>query len=177
LSAPNFNPDAAISQAISKKADGLLLAPHVDRINKAIDVARANKGRLALFGSPTLYTYQTLQSGQADVNGLVLAVSWHPAAISSNPFPNNATKLWGGSVTWRTAMAYDATQVIVTGLKQSNTRDGLQKVLHSEGFSTQGATGKIEFLPWGDRHGLPILVKVQRGNQSGTGYDFVPLSK
>lgn len=176
FSVPGFNPSAVISQAINAGADSLLLAPHVDRINKAVEVAQANRGRLALLGSPTLYTSQTLQSGQANVNGLVLAVPWHPAAIPGNPFPNNATKLWGGAVNWRTAMAYDATQVIVKGLKQSNTRDGLQKVLSSRSFSANGATGTIQFLPSGDRNGKAFLVQVQPGNKSGTGYDFVPLN-
>ena len=66
------------------------------------------------------------------------------------PFVNNATKIWGGPVNWRTAMAYDATQAIATGLKQSNTRDGLLHVLHSPSFSAFGATGTIQFLPSGD---------------------------
>ncbi len=175
FSAPNFNPDEAISNAISSGADGLLLTPHVDRIEQAMEIARANKGRLTLFGSPTLYTFTTLKSGQKDVNGLVLAVPWHPEAIPGNPFPKNAAKLWGGSVNWRTATAYDATQAIITGLRQSNTREGLQKVLSRPDFSAYGATGTIQFLPSGDRNGAAILVKVQPGKQSDTGYDFVPL--
>ncbi len=176
LFAPDFNPNAAISQAIAGGADGLLLAPHVDRIDRAIEVARANQGRLALFSSPTLYTFKTLQSGQADINGMVLSVPWHPAVIPGNPFPSNAAKLWGGAVNWRTATAYDATQAIITSLKQGNTgRDGLQKGLSSPGFSANGATGTIQFLPSGERNGAAILVKVQPGTQSGTGYDFVPL--
>lgn len=176
LIAPYFNPNAVISQVISTGADGLLLAPHVDRIDRALEVARANQGRLALFGSPTLYTFKTLQSGQADVNGMVLAVPWHPAAIPGNPFPSNATKLWGGSVNWRSATAYDATQAIITGLKLGNTRrDRLQKALSSPGFSAFGATGPIQFLPSGDRNGTGLLVKVQPSGQSGTGYDFLLL--
>jgi branched-chain amino acid transport system substrate-binding protein len=147
-------------------------------------MARANQGRLALFGSLTLYTFKTLQSGQADINGMVLVVPWHPAAIPGNPFPSNAAKLWGGAVNWRSATAYDATQAIITGLKSGNTsRDGLQKALSSPGFSANGATGTIKFLPSGDslrdsfasRNGAAILVKVQPSSQSGTGYDFLPL--
>lgn len=176
FSAPDFNASAVISQAINAGADGLLLAPHVDKINKAIKVAQANQGQLALFGSPTLHTAETLESGKADVNGLVLAVPWHPAEFPDNPFPKNATKLWGGAVNWRTAMAYDATQAVISGLKQSNkTREGLQKVLSSTWFSVKGATGTVEFLPSGDRVGQGILVKVEPSPQSGTGYDFVPL--
>jgi len=172
FSVPGFTPSTAISQAIKAGADGLLLAPHVDRIDKAIEVAQANKRQLALFGSPTLYTLQTLQSGQANVSGLVLAVPWHPAAIPGNPFVNNATKLWGGAVSWRTAMAYDATQAIAAGLKQSITRDGLQKVLHSPSFSAFGAMGTIQFLLSGERTGTAVLIKVQPNPQAPTHYSF-----
>jgi branched-chain amino acid transport system substrate-binding protein len=176
LFAPDFNPSAAISQIISSGADSLVLAPHVDRINKALELAAANNGKLTLFASPTLYTFQTLQVGKADVNGLVLPVPWHPQAIPGNPFVPNAVKLWGGNVNWRTATAYDATIAIAKGLKKGSSRDDLQQALHSSNFSVNGATGKIEFLPSGDRTGTAILVKVQPSSKSATGYDFVPLS-
>ncbi|QSJ17092.1 amino acid ABC transporter substrate-binding protein [Nostoc sp. UHCC 0702] len=176
FSASNFNPNAVISQFISSGADSLVLAPHVDRINKALELAAANQGKLTVFGSPTLYTFQTLQVGKADVNGMVLSVTWHPNAIPGNDFPQNAVNLWGGSVNWRTATAYDATMAIAKGLQQSKNRDELQQVLHSPSFSVYGATGKIEFLPSGDRNGKAILVKVQPSNKSSTGYDFVPLN-
>lgn len=176
LSRHDLDPKAVVSQAINQGANSLLLAPHVDRIEKALEVAEANKGRLALFGSPTLYTFETLQWGQADVNGLVLAASWSPAATPSNPFLKNAIKLWGGVVSWRTAMAYDATQAIITGLNQSSTRDALKNVLHDKNFFIYGATGKIQFLPNGDRkNAQAFLVKIQRSNKSPTGYDFVPI--
>ena len=176
FSAANFNPRAVISHAISDGAYGLLLSPTVDNINPALDVIRANKAKLTLLGSQSLYTFKTLQVGQAGSNGMVLIVSWHPTAIPGNPFPDRAAKLWGGPVNWRTAMAYDATKVIITGLRQSNTRDELQKLLSSPGFSVKGATGKIEFLPSGDRNGEANLIIIEPGSASGTGYDFVPLS-
>ncbi len=174
LSAPNFDANAVISQAISQGADSLLLLPSVDRITQALDVGQANQRRLALLGSSTLYTIQTLQQGQATVNGMVLAVAWHPRAIPGNPFAENAVKRWGGEVNWRSATAYDATQAIINGLKQSNTRDGLQKALSSPGFSTNGATGPVQFSA-GDRNGAAILVQIKPGQVSNTGFDFVPL--
>lgn len=175
FSASNFNPSAIISQAVSNGADGLLLVSPVTKIDRALEVAQTNQGRLALLSSSTLYTFQTLKQGQADVNGMVLAVGWHPNAIAGNPFPSSAKKLWGGDVSWRTAIAYDATQAIITGLRQSNTRQGLQKALSNSNFSAKGATGTIQFLPSGDRNGAAILVKIQPGASSGTGYDFVPV--
>lgn len=173
LSASNFNPPAIMSQAISQGADGLLLLPSVDRLNQALDVAQANQRRLFLLGSSVLYTIQTLQQGQAAVNGMVLAVAWQPQAIPGNPFAENALKLWGGEVNWRSATAYDAAEAVIAGLKQSSTREGLQRALSSSGFSANGATGAVKFLPSGDRNGAAILVKIQPGQSSHTGFDFI----
>ena len=174
FSAANFNAGAIISEAVSQGANGLLLLPSVDRLNQAVDVAQANQRRLALLGSSTLYTIQTLQQGQASVNNMVLAVAWHPRAIPGNPFAANAVKLWGGDVNWRSATTYDAVEAIITGLKQGTTREGLQKALSSSGFSANGATGAVQFLPSGDRNGAAILVQVQPG-KTPPGFSFVPL--
>lgn len=174
LSAPDFNAKQVIADAISSGANGLVLAPHVDRINKALEIAAANQGRLKLFASPTLYTSQTLQQGQADINGLQLAVPWHPAANLGNDFGKNALSLWGSPVTWRSATTYDATIAVISGLQANKTREGLQQVLRNPNFSTTGATGKIQFLPSGDRYTQNdvILVQVQPNKSSATGYEF-----
>ncbi|MBG1266806.1 caspase, EACC1-associated type [Nostoc sp. WHI] len=165
--------NAIISQAINNRADALFLAPHIDRIDKAIKIAKANQGQLAIFSSPALYTIETLQKGEANVNGMVLSASWHPQQFPGSPFAQNSQQLWGGRVTWRTAMAYDATRAIIAGLQQSDTRDGLQNVLRNPNFYTDGATGKIQFESSGDRKGDFILIKVQPSTQNATGYDFV----
>ncbi len=176
LADSNLNPTEVISNAIAAGADGLLLSPYVDRIDRYVNVANANKGQLPLFGSPTLYTDQTLQSWK-NANSLVIPVPWYPGAFPDRTFPNDAIKLWGGLVNWRTAMAYDATESIIFGLNRSQTREGLQKVLLSRDFSVNGATGKIQFYQWGDRKdGKAFLVEVKRNDKSGTGHDFVPLN-
>ncbi|MBW4574518.1 MAG: ABC transporter substrate-binding protein [Aphanothece sp. CMT-3BRIN-NPC111] len=172
FSAPTFNPNQAVADAVSSGADSLLLAPHVDRLEKAMEVARANRGRLALFSTPTLYTIKTLQSGQEDVNGLVLPVPWHPKSGSAQAFATQARQLWGGEINWRTATAYDATRAAIAGLQKSQTREGLQAVLRSQGFSAIGANGDVKFLPTGDRLGKAILIQVQ---PSASGYEFVPI--
>jgi branched-chain amino acid transport system substrate-binding protein len=173
LSATTFNASAMMSQAISQGADGLLLLPSIERLNQAIDVAQVNQRRLALLGSSTLYTIQTLQQGQAAVNGMVLSVAWHPQAIPGNPFAGKAVKLWGGEVNWRSATAYDAAQAIITGLRQTSTREGLQQALSSPAFSANGATGTVQFSS-GDRNSAAILVQIQPG-ESPSGFSFVPL--
>jgi branched-chain amino acid transport system substrate-binding protein len=173
LGAQDFNPSNFMSRAISDGVEGLLLIPRVDKFNSVIDLIKENKGKLPLFASSQMYTRKTLQLGQADTKTMVLSVPWHPNAIADNSFANKANKLWGGQVNARTAMAYDSLKVIVAGFKDGNfTRDGLQKALAKPDFSATGATGKIQFLPSGDRKGGVFLVKVESGNISGTGYDF-----
>jgi branched-chain amino acid transport system substrate-binding protein len=94
---PTFNANAVIAEAIQNQADGLMLSPHIDRISKAIELAKANNGKLPLFGSPTLYTYQTLQEGQANVNALVLSCyaskfnKWHYLCFNCAPLNNKTT--------------------------------------------------------------------------------------
>ena len=173
FSVPSFNPESAIADAVSKGAQGLMLAPHIDRIDRAIFLARTNQGKLPLYGSTTMYTFQTLKDGQKSVDGLVLPVPWHPETNPGNTFPKNATQLWGGVVNWRTATSFDATQAVIAGLQKSPTREGLQQALKNASFSTPGASEDVKFLPTGDRAGRPILVQVKLGGSSG--YNFVPL--
>ena len=173
FSAPSFNPSNIPSQAISDGADALLLAPAVNKIDQAIDVAKANKGRLPLISSHTMYTFQTLQQGQVNTNGMVLPVTWHPTAFPQSPFIAKAKKFWGGAGSWRTAMSYDATMAVSNGLKSGTTRQDLQRALSNSGFLFDGATGVVRFLPSGDRQGSGILVRIQPGRISGTNYDFV----
>jgi branched-chain amino acid transport system substrate-binding protein len=178
FSAPDFLADNVISKAISDGADALLIAPSVKQINKAIEVAKSNEDRLALFGSHGMVTYSTLKEGKASVNGMVAVVAWNPDSQESNAsFIAEANNLWGGSVNWRTAMAYDATKTILAGLNTGYTRDRLQQVLASPQFTTEGSTKEINFLPSGDRNMQGTMVRVQPGNLSGTGFDFVSFQK
>ncbi|MBD2039446.1 ABC transporter substrate-binding protein [Microcoleus sp. FACHB-672] len=173
--APGFNAEVAISRAKNHGADAMLLSPHVDRLSNALDIAKANRGQLALFSSPTLHTAKTLE-GQADVNNLVIPVFSHPAAMSANhPFIAGAKNLWGSleTLTWRTPSAYDATQAVVAAVKQSDgSRQQLQRVLSSPGFSVPGAFDEVQFHQWGDRvGGNPVLVQVQPNRSAGK-YEF-----
>ena len=87
-----------------------------------------------------------------------------------------AKKLWGGGVNWRTVLTYDATIALSEALKINPTRSGVQQTLLSPEFQAQGASNQIKFLPTGDRLAAVELVKVAAGNNSGFGYDFVPIS-
>lgn len=172
----NFNPDVVPSEAIAQGAETLLVIPSVNNINQALEIARANRNRLPLLGNHSMYTYETLNVGQKDVNGLVLPVAWHPAATAGTDFNQSARELWGMEGSWRTAMAYDAAQAMFAGLSIAENRQQLRKVLANPGFYAEGGTGKIAFLPSGDRRMEATIVKIESGSASGTGYDFVPIS-
>lgn len=169
FAAPTFDPNQAVRSALQSGVEGLLLAPHVDRLDRALAVAQSANGRLMLIGSSTLYTFKTLQVGRQAVDGLVLSIP----AYASPAFLENAYQLWGAEVkTWRTAAAYDATRAIIAGLQHSATRSGLQQALIAPSFSTMGAGRTIHFLPSGDRTSPPALVKVK---SKGSKYEFALL--
>ena len=173
---PNFSAEEMPSQIISSGADAILLAPSLRKVDEAIAVAEANQQTLPLLGSHTLNSYSLLEEGQNAVRGMTLAVAWNSQSKPQNKFNREAQKLWGGPVSWRTAMTYDAAKTIFAGMKVRDTREGLQQTLNSSNFVAEGATSNVSFLPSGDRNLQGTLVQVQPGNQSGTGFDFVPLS-
>ena len=176
FSQPDFNPTNISALAVASGADALLLNPSIYNVNQAINVIQANKQRLPLLGNQTMYIFETLQQGAADANNMVLSVAWHPVNNSDNAFTKKAKKFWGGSVGWRTAMAYDATKALVKGLESGSTRQQIQQALTNADFAFSGATGTVKFLPSGDRNLRGDLVKVAGGKKSGVGYDFVPVT-
>ncbi|MCC5652519.1 ABC transporter substrate-binding protein [Nostoc sp. XA013] len=182
LSDTNFDYRAFVKKAIeAENASGFLLIPSIDNIPFATKVAQEVGNRKLLFASEIMYSPKTLDNGK-DLEGMVLPVYWHRDANKDNPFAKtfakDASKLWKGDVNQRTAGAYDAMQVIIAGLKQDNTREGLQKVLSNPNFSTSGVTGTIKFSPSGERQGEALLVKIERCEGcSNTGYHFTLLNK
>jgi branched-chain amino acid transport system substrate-binding protein len=172
----NFNPDEIPAKAIADASEALLLIPSVDKINQALDVARANQNRLTILGNDVMYTYETLKVGQSDIKGIVIPTAWHPNATADPTYNQNAVKLWGMPGNWRTATAYDATKALIAGLSTAKTRQELQQALSNPGFAEQGALGTINFKLSGDRQSNVTLIKVQPGKSSGTGYDFVSVN-
>ena len=174
----DFNPDEIAPKITSDGAEALLLIPSVNKINQALEVAKATQNRLTLLGNDSMYTYETLNVGRKDINGLVIPAAWHPDIVANPSYNQNALELWGMEGSWRTATAYDATKAISTGLSSATTRQELQQTLTNSGFATQGASGKVAFQSSGDRRAKrAFLIKAQPGKSSGTGYDFAPLDR
>ncbi len=177
FSKANFNPLKDWQQAKNQGAEVLMLAVTSNTIDQALQIIQVNDQRLSLLAGDDGYDPKILQNGGSDAVGMVLAIPWHILAHVNEPFARASRKLWGGDVNWRTALAYDATLAFVTGLKQTPnpTRQGLQEVLSNPGFSFQGASGSIRFLPSGDRNQAAQLVTIKPNNRSGFGYYFEPI--
>jgi branched-chain amino acid transport system substrate-binding protein len=175
LAAPDFNGEIAVNNLISSGAEAVLLAPHIDKLNRAIDLARANQWKMILLGTFSLNTSKITQSGQGDLNGVVLPAPFHPQQESAQNFTNQASKLWGEDtmLTWRTATSYDAATAIATSLKQYPTRDGLQSALRTASVAVMGANSQVQFLPSGDRIIKSTLVKVKATPQKGYYFELL----
>jgi branched-chain amino acid transport system substrate-binding protein len=174
FSDPQFNTEAKVNEIINQGIDTLILAPHVDRIETALEMAKVNQGRLKLFGSSTLLTGLTLTEGQA-VNGLVLVVPWYKD--QSDAFSQELARKWGMTRNWRTVLSYDATVAIAEALSINPSRNGISQVLHRQDFKLQGVTGSIQFLPSGDRIPSPTTGDFVQVQPKGDGnFQFVPIS-
>lgn len=163
-------------------ADAIVLLPDSATFDAAIAVAQVNQGQLPILAGDAFYRIEALQKGGAALTGSVITVPWHPLK-STPPFAQVSSGLWGGDVNWRTALSYDAFQALRSARTVANVspnagaqgRTALGQSLAAQGFSASGSTGAISFLPSGDRNAAVLLVQVEPGSRSGTGFDFVPL--
>ncbi|NET45610.1 bifunctional serine/threonine-protein kinase/ABC transporter substrate-binding protein [Okeania sp. SIO2B3] len=183
LSRTSFNASAAIDRADKQKATAIVLLPDISTLAKAIEVIKANwQLNLPIITGENLYSNYTLKFGAQEAEkNVVVATPWHSLNSPDPDFPLQAKNIWGGTVSWRTAFAYDAARALITALgtlpeRKELNRIALQQILASENFSSEGATGEITFLPSGDRlESRIIFTKVVKSSCSPLGYTFLPL--
>lgn len=179
LSDPNFDAEQTVEQSIANGAEVLVLLPNSGELNDTLQVVQANNQRLPLLSGDDVYTPETLKTGAVNAEGMVVAVPWHILAADPT-FRETSRALWRADVNWRTAMSYDATLALITGLQQNPSREGLAEILRSPSVVAQGATGPIQFDSLGDRDSKIQLVEIENTgatSRSGFGYDFVPVVK
>ena len=175
FAAPDFNAEDSVTNLISSGTEAVLLAPHIDKLNRAIELARANNWKMALLGTFSLNTSKITQSGQGDLNGVVLPVPFHYQQDSATDFTSKALATWGTDavLTWRTATSYDASKAIAQGLKMSNTRSDLKNTLHNSNLNVAGANTQVQFLPSGDRTIDIALVEVKANPKQGYYFELL----
>ncbi len=181
LSNPEFNADEAINQAQNQGAKVLVLLPDGRTnefvFNNTLNLVEANQCRYPMVGGDSVYSkdFLTLKA----TNCLVIAIPWHEWSSLNLQFPKMARKLGAKDVTWRTALTYDATRVLITALEKNPTpsRYLVHKALKESTFQTRGATGEITFHPDGNRkETIRELVKVVKVNCPNYNYVFSPLT-
>ncbi len=152
----SITPRQAIDQAARKGAKVLALFPNTQRgtLNQTLNLINANECTYPMIGGDTVYNPEILQGvSKKAATCLVVAVPWHSKDSSNTEFPQEAEKLWAGTVSWRTALAYDATRTLIEAIKQSKINGKtLQQVLAAPNFKATGATGVIQFQANGDRN-------------------------
>jgi len=179
LSDLNFDAQQTVQESTQQGAKVLVLLLDREEIDDAIEIIKQKRGNQIILGGDAFYGTKLLEVAQEEENvkDMMIAVPWHISNSQSN-FAETSRKLWWADVSWRTALSYDATQALIAALKQNPTRQGVAETLRSESFSVDGATGKVQFLPSGDRKNqltnpLSQLVTIEPGSRSGYGYDFV----
>ncbi|MEH2209080.1 ABC transporter substrate-binding protein [Nostoc sp.] len=175
LSKADFSAAKSVEQATKQGAEVLMLAANTETLDKALQVIQINQKKLTLLAGDDVYTAKTLEIGREQAVGMVVAVPWHIDSDPKSDFPQKSRQLWGGDVSWRSALSYDATVAIIATLGRNPTRAGVQQALVSSDFSATGASGTIRFLASGDRNAPVQLVKIVPGSRSRTGYDFEPV--
>jgi len=165
--------DQCMQHAHEQSTKFLMLALSTEdaTTEKGLFAIELNGGKIPLLGGDALYNEDNLSSNFGNrASGMVVAIPTHVDLTDPWFQKESVEKLWGTkSLGWRTVTAYDAAQVIVEGLKKQGnnpTRQGLYDVLNDPKFSTQGATGTVQFDQSHDRkvnpqdHKLSALVNV-----------------
>jgi ABC-type branched-subunit amino acid transport system substrate-binding protein len=152
---------------VTKEAETVILFPDTENIDLALKIAEANQLGLQLFGGHSLYTEKTLKDGGKNVEGLIIETPWFRDDPKAKDFANQAKKLWGADINWRTATSFDATQAFIKAIdSSSNTRETILKRLgkvnipadQTSGYPLEFEEGERKFTPGACQH---LLVKVE----------------
>nr|WP_290227170.1 bifunctional serine/threonine-protein kinase/ABC transporter substrate-binding protein [Trichocoleus desertorum] len=177
LAGPDFNAYETVEQAIKKKAEVIMLAAPSQVSDRALQVVQMNRRRLPVLAGDSIYTKKTLQVGGEAAVGMVVAVPSNVLGNTRLPFQQQAQKLWGHEIDWRTALAYDSTQTLVAGIQRDPSRRGVRQTLETPNFAATGALGAVSFSPTGDREGVVQLVQVAPASkQQPQVYRFKPIN-
>lgn len=184
LSKNNFNAEAAIKEVDKLGKTALLVIPDgqiTNSLENAIEMIKFNNDRNWIVAPWTLYEPRILEVAKQlkSVKKLAISVFWHPLISFDKKFPENAKKLWGGSLNTRSALTYDATRTLIKALEMQPepSREGMQKTLADPNFKAEGATGVIEFDPKNGNRKNPYkgLVHIVPCSREQFGVTFVPI--
>jgi len=180
LTASTFDPEKEVAKSVyanNAKAGAALLFPDTRSTNIAINTAKEITERnktlktenpprpeLKMLAGDTLYTNETLTSGGNNVEGLIIAVPWFRETLQAKSFAQKSARKWGGGISWRTAISFDATQALIKTLSNNATRDTVLRGLENVSLTASETSGyPLKFTPEREREGQSILLQIQQG--------------
>jgi ABC-type branched-subunit amino acid transport system substrate-binding protein len=162
---------AEVSSAVQGGAQVAFLALDKGKVSEAISIAGANlnsRSPLMLLGGDQLYGPEILIDGGDAIAGIVLAVPW--SFELDDDFALDALKSWKGKISWRTATAYDATQVLAEVVSQNSDRASVLKALQ------QGVPLKNKNTDFSIFDRVPLVeAKIGPNHPPNTKYEFSTL--
>ncbi|MFG6102489.1 ABC transporter substrate-binding protein [Leptothoe sp. EHU-05/26/07-4] len=84
-----------------------------------------------VFGGHELFSPEVLNLFGSMATGTILAVPEALYQSAASPFNEPTQDLWEKSTDWSTSASYNLIQAVITGLKQSPTRQGVQQAIDS----------------------------------------------
>jgi branched-chain amino acid transport system substrate-binding protein len=174
LSNQNFNAEAALQQVQDADALAVLPGGQFDQLafQNAVKLIEANQGRKVVLGANPLYLQEVFdqvsqQAGDgALVNKLIMAVEWQQQC-GAGPFLAEVAETYvNGGINRRTALAYEAAQVLINkltpGIKRSQMRNALATGTPIQSDVVDNSS--ISFDAKGDRkeYASRILVTLKR---------------
>ncbi len=176
---PNFNLEQAFKTLREENVEAIALLLDRYTTSYSVEITQKNNRKLPIIsGDDAIYNdWETSAEAEASL-GLVVPVPWHALTNPSALFPVDSRDLWTEDVSWRTAMAYDATKALMKGFQEAAEyeRSAVQAVLADPDFITRGAADEIIFSENGDRQHSLTIVKVVEDERSEKGFDFVPIN-
>ncbi|OAB61092.1 hypothetical protein AY599_18880 [Leptolyngbya valderiana BDU 20041] len=173
------NADNTITSATQAGANVAFMALTKDRLTSAISIAQANAEQnrpLLMLGADELFSPTILIEGEDAIEDLVLAIPWR--WTPEDPFAMQASAMWRGRVSWRTATSFDATEAIAATLRAQNDEGdgGLDRAGVAEqlrrGEPISGVAADFDVF----RNGIPLVQAVRgEGGPRGSDYRFDPI--
>jgi branched-chain amino acid transport system substrate-binding protein len=173
LSSGSFEPLTELV-GLQGQAQGLVLLPDTKYTTVANGIAFANSKlplaqRFKLLGGDAFYNPTTLTAGGNAVQGLSLVVPW----VARTPYAKTAENRWGGQVSWRTAMSFDAGSALIKALSASPSRSSVLQALKATNLPSSETSGDaVKFNANGDRVIQPLIVRVAPGSRGPQGSKF-----
>jgi branched-chain amino acid transport system substrate-binding protein len=178
LTATTFDAEKEVAITVyGEKAEAALLFPDTQSTDIALKIAKEITKRnetlrtqnpprpeLKMLGGGSLYKGDILTNGGKNVEGLIIAVPWFGETSQAQSFAKKAEKQWGGGISWRTAISFDATQALIKTLSNNATRDTVLRGLENVSLTASETSGyPLKFTPEREREGQSILLQIKQG--------------